>query len=396
MAVGTVMTSRSMPFAEGAFAILPDEWQSYCLDWAYLKTCLENCTLNDAALPLSDTFSDQLPANKPQLPASLQDDLRHIKFAELVVAELNLALAFITNERRKCATDLAAVETLAASYIQGAQRARLNNGGGEGGGGEQDPYVRNRLKNALVYLYHEHARHVTFRMLNHGVVCKLARLQADLVVDSLAAGNAPAPVPSLSPQPSRFPVSGDGRAANGAATAEVVEKELVVFALSHELFSGMPQFSTGSAPGDSAATTDLLGLGGGEAAVVPKGAVAVAPSGSAVELPEEAPVKKGVGSSPLLREEEISTLYAVLFCHGDLEVARAALTYYSPEGGASILSAPSSARAVVRPVLGSNVGSFRNLVELMARPARNQRHGGPVGSSGSGLAVSLSGEVIIG
>ena len=141
------------PFAEGAFAILPENWQEYCLDWGYLKSCVEACTLKGAEVPAVEQVTTT--GSQPSLPANLQSDIRHRKFAELLVTELNVAHSFIIKEWRKCATDLAAVETLATSYIQEERRARLR--GGCGSSVKQDPYIRNRLKNALVSLPRAHA-----------------------------------------------------------------------------------------------------------------------------------------------------------------------------------------------------------------------------------------------
>jgi hypothetical protein len=392
----------TLPFAEGAFAILPEEWQAHCLDWSYLQGCVEACTRRGASVPLPELLPDRLPTNRPRLPAALQRDLRHRKFAELAVAELDLACAFLANERRKCTTDLAAVETLATSYIQSARRASLSGDSMC----EPDPYVRSRLKKSLINLYHEHARHVAFRMLNHGIICKLARLQAELVAENLTKGVSSPPAASP-PPPS--PVSATPVAEEPLGT-EAVERFLVTFALSHELFGGIPHptpanyASVGETLLDNGgATFDLLGLGSvgvtPTKSLIPPSVASFGASSRGSAGARDISHEKVVATSSAetfspLREEEISALYAVLFCHGDLEVARAALSYYSPECGASVLPANSNSWSVTgsSPVKTWG-GTFKNMLSLILRPGTKQRRSAPVGRSSRGVAGSLSSEV---
>ena len=98
---------------------------------------------------------------------------------------------------------------------------------------------------------------------------------------------------------------------------------------------------------------------------------------------------------PVLREEEIATLYAVLFCHGDLEVARAALTYYSPGRCISIFTifdSRVSYSTLEEPFWWKQL--VQNLLSMMVGPSSSQRRG-PVGRTGGGLVASLSGEVMV-
>ena len=380
------------PFAEGAFAILPENWQEYCLDWGYLKSCVEACTLKGAEVPAVEQVTTT--GSQPSLPANLQSDIRHRKFAELLVTELNVAHSFIIKEWRKCATDLAAVETLATSYIQEERRARLR--GGCGSSVKQDPYIRNRLKNALVFLYHEHTRHVSFRMLNHGVVCRLARLQAELVCE-LVANTPPATDCSSLKSTLDSSSSASNEEDGNTMCTDSLEKELTMFALSHELFSGLPRkMAAASTAADSFTTSDLIELYDSSSEDASHVDDATNTVGECHRI-EASLQNSSIGDAvPVLREEEIATLYAVLFCHGDLEVARAALTYYSPDGGASVFSPSSTAGSVTAPSRSSFGGSssFQNLLSMMVGPSSSQRRG-PVGRTGGGLVASLSGEVMV-
>jgi hypothetical protein len=183
-------------------------------------------------------------------------------------------------------------------------------GGGFSPSGGGDPYLKARLKGLLVELYAEQAQQVAFRMCNHAAVQRVVERHAELAEAAEASAAA----------------SGGGAEKDEEGRVSVA-KGFALFAMSHALFA---ERLTGSDAAASAASEVSLAEATADAASDPL------PTDTATERPAElstgarapgagSPSSSGVAE---VSEVELAQLYAALFCHGDLEVARAALAYH--------------------------------------------------------------------
>ncbi|CAM9750231.1 unnamed protein product [Discosporangium mesarthrocarpum] len=154
---------------------------------------------------------------------------------------------------------------------------KLTCGGGGGGGGgatdpmkvEEDPYLRASLKRSLVELYNTCHRLLSFKMLNYDACIRLVKLHCCGMRNGVVGG-VPVGVVGVGGSGGVVNGGGGGGVEDNAAGALGVEKAMLMWLLEQPLFSSRDLDRT---------------LGG-------------------VEL-----------------------LYASLFCHGNVDVARAALTF---------------------------------------------------------------------
>lgn len=103
-------------FAEEGLAALPDSWQQRCLNYPALKELLQ-ASARGVPLPLVNGPSGlHRPKATPSLLPNLQADERHRRFAELLIRELDAAFSFLLDERIRCANDLSNLENLATKY----------------------------------------------------------------------------------------------------------------------------------------------------------------------------------------------------------------------------------------------------------------------------------------
>ena len=215
------MRGASLPMPDGAASLLSSDGGprgigtglGFLAAGVASSTSSSSSSSSSAAAAAAAQQQQQQQHERPQLLPALCGDPRNRRVAALLLAELDHAMAFVVNERRKVAGDYAKAVSLAQRYLasvragssQAAAAAALpggsgatgadsggrtstaaaatavsvGGGGGPGGGG--DPYLRARVKSALVALYHERARQVAFRMVTHGLVARLAECHAELL-----------------------------------------------------------------------------------------------------------------------------------------------------------------------------------------------------------------------
>jgi len=281
------------------------------------------------------------PPPPPQLPPSLQPSASHRRVAALLVDELDRALAFLHHERLKLSSGLVAAEELAANYAVSCKR--LAHGGstaGSSSSGAGDPYLKARLKGLLVELYIEHAQQVAFRMCNHSAIQRVIAHYAALeeVVDAEARElRGAAPHSSSSP---------GGDIVEGVEGRVSVVKGFSLFAMSHALFA---EHAVGSSSASDAANGAAISFRHTDSTNT-----------------DQSTHTATSALSTRAFEVELVKLYAGLFCHGDIEVARTALAYHHATHLGSV--AP---KAIATYGGGGNIrGASRSSASAWARAER--------------------------
>ena len=148
-----------------------------------------------------------------------------------------------------------------------------------------DPYMKAKLKSGLGELYQSQTWHVLFRMYNHGVAQRLVKLQAQLTEEETDSARVPPGEEEgrgAAEAEEGLGAGGGGGDVGRAGTDASVEKSLTLFVMSHAFFM------------EAGTTTSCA--------------------------------------------NDVAQLYAALFCHGDTEVAQAALglLYASEAAGTSV------------------------------------------------------------
>jgi len=270
-----------------------------------------------SAAALYPGFEPPLP---PTLPPPLQLFPSHRHVAALIVDELDRALAFLHHERLKLAAGLVAAEELAAKYALSCKRLALDGGSGStiessDCSSSGDPYLKARLKGLLVELYIEHAQQVAFRMCNHSAVQRVIAYYAarEEVVEAEA---------QASRNTSRHS-SGEGGGGYNEGYVSVA-KGFSLFAMSHALFA---EHAVGSDANAALASAAANAADNDSSRVPTNDAVSSLLSTDDTFSGQSTQTATSALSTRAF-EVELVKLYAGLFCHGDMEVARTALAYH--------------------------------------------------------------------